>query len=212
LDHDAFERLIQENERRILTIAYQICGNIEDARDIAQDTFMRAYRSRHRLRRDRSPGPWLNRIAVNSAIDFLRKRRAAKTLPLEEADHSIGQAWNPRRSTPIEEQIQNREKSERLFSLLGSLAPRERAAFVLRHLQGMTTDETARSMGCTRVTVRRHSSRALSKLRMALGEGPAGSSASPEMKKERGGQGPIGQAKKKSPGVERSRIFLGSNK
>jgi RNA polymerase sigma-70 factor (ECF subfamily) len=169
-DIEEFERLVRDNERRILTIAYQICGNLEDARDIAQDTFLRAFRSRHRLWRDRSAGPWLNRIAVNSAIDFLNRRKGTETLPLEGLERSpAGSSGLPRESS-LEDRLQAKQDTRELFRLLGRLAPRERAAFVLRHLQGLTTEETARSMGCTRITVRRHASRAREKLRLALQE------------------------------------------
>ena len=167
-----FDRLVAAHQKRLLLIAYQICGHLEDARDIVQDTFLRAFRYRNALRADRKPGAWLNRIAVNAALDHLRRRRRDRAVPLDQLegllpDRSVSLAPAP----SAEEHLAARGETDRLFRLLDRLAPRERAAFVLRYLQGLSTAEVARAMGCTRVTVRRHSLRAREKLRAALQTG-----------------------------------------
>ena len=150
-------------------IAYQICGNLEDAKDIAQDTFLRAFRYRHRFQAGRRLASWLNRIAVNAAIDFLKRREdPGVAVPVEEAwKGSRGAAAAARIASP-ERGLAARQETARLLNLLDMLAPRERAAFVLRYLQGQSTAEVARAMGCTRITVRRHALRAREKLRAAL--------------------------------------------
>ena len=74
LGSDRFEQLVRDHERRVLAIAYQICGDLEDARDVAQEAFLRAFRYRRGFRPEQRFSSWLNRITVNAALDLLRKR------------------------------------------------------------------------------------------------------------------------------------------
>ncbi len=182
LGSDRFEQLVRDHERRVLAIAYQICGDLEDARDVAQEAFLRAFLYRLGFRPEQRFSSWLNRITVNAALDLLRKRSQGDFQPktaeiLESREKSFPEP------SP-EDQLCSREEEKRLFSLLDLLAPRERAAFVLRYLQGMSTLEVARSMGCTRVTVRRHATRARAKLQRALLTGDPGGEAVPVSRAE----------------------------
>ena len=164
-DDVAFEELVRACERRVLAIAYQITGNLEDAQDVAQDSFLRIYRSRDRFQDGRSFEAWLYRIVVNAAKNALASRRRRKADPLEET--SAADLPDTSRSA-TQETAEAENLSEKLILLLEELSPRLRSVFVLKDLQGMETPEIARILSCTETTVRRHSAEARIRLRALM--------------------------------------------
>lgn len=164
-DSLAFEELVRGCERRVLAIAYQITGNLEDAQDVAQESFLRVYRSRDRFQDGRSFEAWLYRIVVNQAKRSLVRRYRRRTDPLEGSaaeDLADSTARSP------SESAQTENLSGKVIPLLQHLSPRLRAVFVLRDLQGMETSEIARILACTETTVRRHSADARTRLRSLM--------------------------------------------
>lgn len=157
----AFEQLVRACERRVLTIAYQITGNMEDAQDVAQESFLRVYRSRDRFQEGRPFEAWLYRIVVNQARRSLskRQRHRAESLDEEHAEPRTPAAAPGPGSGGL---------SDVITGLLDSLSPRLREVFVLRDLQGMETSEIARILSCTETTVRRHSSEGRIRIRQLL--------------------------------------------
>ena len=166
-DDLAFEELVRACERRVLTIAYQITGNLHDAQDVAQESFLRVYRSRDRFQDGRSFEAWLYRIVVNQARKSLARARRHRVDPLDEraAEVSVEGVGADPGAAAVSASV-----SAATMALLEELSPRLRSVFVLRDLQGMETAEVSRILGCAEATVRRHSAEARIRLRRLLEE------------------------------------------
>jgi RNA polymerase sigma-70 factor (ECF subfamily) len=148
-DIDAFEQLMRAHDRQVYRLAARLLGNDADAQDAAQEVFLRLHRSLSRIDEDRAIGPWLYRVTVNVCNDVLRCRRTAA--PLEEIP-SGGDT-----QTVLEVQ-----------AALNRLPEKQRAAIVLREVEGLSTAEVAEILGSTETTVRSAIAIARSKLRQWL--------------------------------------------
>ena len=157
-DTAAFEAILLQYERRVLATALRLLtGNLEDAKDAAQQVFLRLHRSLHQLDENRHFASWLYRITVNVCRDALRSRARRPVVPLEEAEHS---------PAPGTDDVLRRSEQMRLiYAALATLTERERAAVVLRDLEGIPTKEVARILLCSEVTVRSQISNARVKIR-----------------------------------------------
>ncbi len=156
-DLAAFDQLMRQYERLVLVTAYRLLGNLEDAKDASQEVFLRLYRNLRKLRNDDNVSGWLYRVTVNVCHD-LRRRRPLET-PVEEALEIAAAEADPQQAAAETERRRALELSLRLLS------ERERAAVVLRDLEGLSTEEVARAMGSTEATVRSHISQARMKMR-----------------------------------------------
>lgn len=171
-DLDAFDELVAQHERRVWGLAHQITNNADEARDISQEVFLRVHRYLRRYDASRPFESWLYRITVNCAYDQLKKRPSFVSLDELPAEHSPALADT--RSKDPAAVYEERDLQAALRRALGCLTPQERSVFVLRDVRGLTTREIAYILGCTAITVRRHSSNARLKLREALaGQFPA---------------------------------------
>jgi RNA polymerase sigma-70 factor (ECF subfamily) len=159
--HSAFRVLVERHGDRVLRLAWHLTGSSEDARDVAQDTFLRAYRSMASYRPELSFRNWLLRIAVNAAHDH-RTRRAGLVLRPVEDLHATA---DPRRPG---EEAEGSIFAEQVQRAAASLAQREREVFVLRDLEGLDVEEIAEVLGVAEPTVRRHLARARLHLRRLL--------------------------------------------
>lgn len=153
-DREAFETLVVLKRERVVRTAYQVTGDLEDARDVAQWVFLRLWKVLPRFDPERRFDTWLYRITVNAAIDHLRTRGpkgAIQPLPDDPADlERAATAGNAERALDL-------ELLQKVFLRLAArLAPRQRAAFVLREIEGMETAEVARVLGIRESTVRNH--------------------------------------------------------
>jgi RNA polymerase sigma-70 factor (ECF subfamily) len=168
----AFGELVAEHEETVLRTAWRLVRNVEDARDIAQEAFLRLHRHLSTLDPDRDPAPWLYRVTVNLGLSALRRRRRRREATFWGArglaEISAGQ--------PEQERLGDAADARRvLASALDRLSDKERVAIVLRDLEGLEMADVARALGCRRGTVRAHLSRGRLKLRgaiEALGETP----------------------------------------
>ena len=157
-DVAAFGHFVEFYERRVLRTALAILGNDADAQDAAQDVFLRVYRRASWLDPNRDPSPWLYKITVNVCRDIIRvrQRHASRSLP------SAGMR------SDLPGPFERLERLERLALIrrgLARLPYKERAAIVLRDMEGLTTRETAKALGTTAATVRSQISSGRSKLR-----------------------------------------------
>ncbi|MBP7706424.1 MAG: sigma-70 family RNA polymerase sigma factor [Candidatus Aminicenantes bacterium] len=158
---DAFEPLVTPYRRPLLALAWRLTRDAEEARDVAQEALLRAYRSLAGYDTGRSFRNWLFQIAANEARD--RYRRKAR----ETAAFGAVAAAAP----PTESPEAGRERGEVRSDILRALAvlsPREREVLVLRDLEELDVRETARTLGCSAVAVRVHLSKARRKLRDVL--------------------------------------------
>lgn len=162
-DTAAFERIVIENERRVLAVAWRMLGRRDEAEDAAQEVFLRAYRFLHRVDPQRPLTPWLLRITVNVCHDLRRRGRRETTL---ENEHGAAQVPEPGRGP--ETALAEDERRRLLWAALDTLPEKERAAIVLRDLEGLSTNEVAEALESSPATVRSQISSARLKIRKAL--------------------------------------------
>jgi len=167
---DAFAGLVRRHEARVLQTLRHLLGDAEDARDVAQDAFLRAFRSLRTFRPDASFRNWLLRIAVNAARDDWHRRgrgrlRAVADIEGEPAAARADEQVARRR---VVEQADARVLADQVLALVASLPDREREVFVLREVEGLETSEIAGLLELAEPTVRRHLARARLALRATL--------------------------------------------
>ncbi len=158
-------QFIQQNLRRIFLLIYRIVGNVDDAQDLTQETFIKALQRKGQLKDMERAGHWLSRIAANTAIDFLRRR---KKLSFTDVSQLAGFA------TPGADPEQSVLRGERKLHLDGGLAvltERERMALLLRDVEDIPADQVAKHMNCSMATVRSHIANARTKFKRYLEEG-----------------------------------------
>jgi RNA polymerase sigma-70 factor (ECF subfamily) len=153
-DRRAFEALVVLKRERVVRTAYQVTGDLEDARDVAQWVFLRLWKVLPRFDPTRRFDTWLYRITMNAAIDHLRTRGPQGTLQPLPDDPSILE--DAAASGEAERAVDLGELQKVFLKLAGQLAPRQRAAFVLREIEGLETAEVARILGVRESTVRNH--------------------------------------------------------
>ncbi len=152
-DRRAFEDLVLRKRERVVRTAFQITGDWEDAKDVAQGVFLRLWRVLQRFDLEKRFDTWLYRITVNAAIDHLRERGPQgflQALP-EGAGESLRDPGRPA------DELVDLGKLQRTFARMAArLAPKQRATFVLKEIEGLETAEVARVLGVTESTVRNH--------------------------------------------------------
>jgi len=136
-DTSAFDRLVSMHQREVYALAYRILGNAEDAADIQQETFVRAWRNLRRFRQDAAFSTWLHRIAVNLCLSAKRRKSLVQCdIPPEElASQSVGP--NPGADVAA------------LRRIIGSMPAHHRVLIVLRDLEGRSFEEIAGMIGCS---------------------------------------------------------------
>lgn len=167
-DERAFQELVERYRTRVASIAYQVLGNYEDARDVAQEVFIKLYRGIGGFDPHKKFFTWLYRLTVNASIDFLRakKRRSYENSLDEHPDLFLG---IPSPDSEIASQEFERQELRQLFiDLAEKLNPKQRAAFVLCDLQGFTADEVAEILECPKVTLRWYLHEARKRIRTAI--------------------------------------------
>ncbi len=145
-DGRAFDRLMLETQERVVRLAWRLLGSREDARDAAQEVFVRVYRHLDRFRAGHDFRAWLYRITVNVCRDAARRRRREPLAMASVAD--------PAERAVAEDALLDAERWGRVLQALASLPPRERAALILRDLEGLTSEQVARILGSRPGTVR----------------------------------------------------------
>jgi RNA polymerase sigma-70 factor (ECF subfamily) len=154
---DSFDRVVCQRGNQVLRVAYRILGNWMDAEDAAQEVFVRLYRHGVNFPNDAAMGGWLYRVTVNWCLDRLRLSRTLLKLP-----ELHGQELSAEASAIREEQRQT------LMAALGTLPAKERAAVVLREIEGLSTAEVAKILGSREGTVRSQVAKAITHLRSIL--------------------------------------------
>jgi RNA polymerase sigma-70 factor (ECF subfamily) len=168
-DADAFRVLVERHSRPLFRLAFRMTGNEQDAEDIVQDTFLRAYRRIGKFDERASFGTWLYRITVNCSLDLVRarKRRSEQSGPANPEMDDLMQSLPSTGATP-DRMAMSGEARQRIAEAMEELSASERTAFVLRHFEGMCIDEVSRVLGCRPGAARHCVFRAVQKLRRAL--------------------------------------------
>jgi len=155
----SFDQVVRQRETQVLRTAFRILGNWADAEDVAQEVFLRLHKNGLKFENEAAAGGWLYRVTVNLCVDRTRSLRPSQELPeLTSRDRSA------------EAVVLLEEKKQRLMEALAMLPAKERAAVVLREIEGLSTAEVAAALGSTEVTVRSQISKAMVKLRSILNQ------------------------------------------
>lgn len=169
-DPAAFQALVERYRSMVYRVAYQFAGNHYDAEDIAQDVFIKVYRSLGTFRQDAQLSSWLYRIIMNACIDHRRRHAPAGAAPFgEEAEYKL---LNTPEETPgPEEQAYAGELGGAIAAEIDRLPPGQRIVFIMRHHQGLKLGEIAAALGLAEGTVKRQLHSAVHRLRRALTRG-----------------------------------------
>jgi len=144
-DKDAFDALISRHYRGIHNMIYRMLGNAEDAADLTQETFLRAYTRLETFQTGRSFTAWVRRIAANVSIDHLRGRGEPAASLDERLEAGIEQADARPDSSP-EHRLEVSEDSRRVLAAVQKLPAKQRMVLIMRHIEGMTLDEIAAAL------------------------------------------------------------------
>ena len=170
-DAAAFSELVNRYERRIFRLAKRITQNDEDAEDVLQEAFLKAYQNLESFQGNSKFYTWLVRISVNEALMKLRKRKTDKTVPLDEP-MDTGEETVQREIAVWEGNPEDRYSQEELHGILeeaiDSLKPVYRTVFVLRDVEEMSTEETAEALNLSIPAVKSRLLRARLQLRERL--------------------------------------------
>jgi len=168
-DQDAFGLLVERHSIRLFQLAYRMTGNEQDAEDVVQEAFLRAYKQLNRFEARAGFGTWLHRIAANCSLDYLRKRKRQDQqvdpveLTAEEPMSTISS------NAPLpDDQVFHLEVQQKVEGVMEQLTPMERTAFVLRHFEGKSIEEIGRVLGTGPSATKQSIFRAVQKMRRAL--------------------------------------------
>jgi len=170
-DARAFEILMQRYDRRILQLLYSMLGNLADAQDAFQETFLRAYTGLPGFRFDGEFGAWLSRIAVNQAINRRRQRSRKRLFSLDSTreDGSGGiERLESAAETGPENRLLQKETQVLIRQAVQQLPPKQQAVFTLKHIHGYKINEIAVMLQCAEGTVKNYLFRAVRSLRKQL--------------------------------------------
>jgi len=170
-DANAFCSLAERYARRIYLLAFHYCRNAQDAEDLSQEVWLKAYQALAGFRSDSSFYTWLRRITINAFLNHQRSssfRQQGKTTIVEFIEGDSEFAFESRTASP--ETVYNKVLFESVMSALAELTPTQRLMFLLRHYEGMSYDEIAVAMHCSAGTVKKGVSRAIAKLRAKLAD------------------------------------------
>ncbi|MFC2150394.1 RNA polymerase sigma factor [Calditrichota bacterium] len=148
----AFNELVTLYQTRVASVAYQMVGNYEDARDVSQEVFIKLHKNIHRFNTKMKFFTWLYRLTVNASIDFIRSRKR------RQQDSSIDEVSDQYLELPEGESTDNLAEKQELrdifLSLANKLNEKQRAAFILSDIQGFSADEVADILDCPKTTLR----------------------------------------------------------
>lgn len=171
-DPEAFARLVRRFQRQAAAVAYRFVGNSEDAADVAQEAFVRAYRSLEQLEDDRRFKSWLMRIVTNLSLNFRRRRKNEATSSLEEglepeeAERRTGRS----RSERSDDRLAASELRQRIDEAMGMLPEKQRTALILFSIEKLPQKDVAEIMGCSVELVKWNVFQARRKMMELLGD------------------------------------------
>lgn len=175
-DADAFCLLAESYQRRVYLLALHYCRDRQDAEDLSQEVWLKAFRALASFRNESSFYTWLRQIIINS---FLNHRRSAARRWLGNAAAAVDietlaetnefNRWTPERTRDAEVDIHTKILLESVLEALGELTPQQRLIFLLKHREGMTYEEISKAFGCSTGTAKKALFRAVVKLRQRLG-------------------------------------------
>jgi len=167
-DRRAFGQLVTAYRDAILYLIYDFVGNYEDAKDLAQDVFIKAFQRLDQFEGRSKFSTWLYRIAVNRALDFKRKHRREMIQDFESPEMAHRYMTEDPPDSGIEQTLEQQEVRARIEACLDHVSEQQRSAVILKYFHHRTTAEIAEIMNCSAVTVRTHLYRAIQYMRKNL--------------------------------------------
>lgn len=170
-DCEAFGQLVLQHQDRLFNAVYRMVGRYEDAADIAQEAFLKAFKAIDRFREDAAFYTWLFQIAVNTVMSKRRKdmvRKESQKVPLDPRNEDAAPAQLASGNPGPEALAQNAELGENIHKAIGQLEEEYRLIVVLKDIEGFDYKEIAEMLGCPHGTVKSRLHRARLQLREAL--------------------------------------------
>jgi RNA polymerase sigma-70 factor (ECF subfamily) len=167
-DVDSFNQLILRWERPIYALAYRVIGREEDARDVCQETFLRAYRALPGFKGEAKFSSWVYRIALNLCRDWIRRQRRNPVSQMPDDIDVLDAIAETGPSESVEDLVARRELSAVVEEAMSHLPAEQRTAIILKEYHGMTFQEIADLQGCPLSTVKTRLYQGLSVLRRQL--------------------------------------------
>jgi RNA polymerase sigma-70 factor, ECF subfamily len=167
-DNESFDQLILRWERPIYALAYRTIGREEDARDVCQETFLRAFRALPAFRGQAKFSSWLYRIALNLCRDWIRRERRAPVVQAPEGVDLMDLAVEAEPSESIEDLVARKDLTAMVERVMARLPEEQRTAIVLKEYHGLTFQEIADVVGCPLSTVKTRLYQGLTVLRREL--------------------------------------------
>jgi len=165
----AFEAAVHEHQAMVYSVAYHFLQDHAVAEELAQEVFLRVYRSRQTYRAEAKFSTWLYRIATNTALDLIRGRKRHQQGREPEDEQGVAAVDKLAAESPSPDRLMlSSELRERVTAALGRLSPAERAAFVLRHFEGQGIETIAATLGLRQGAAKNTIFRAVQKLRGEL--------------------------------------------
>ena len=168
-DADSFNQLVLRWERPIYALAYRTLGREEDARDVAQEAFLRAYRGLKGFKGQAKFSSWLYRITLNLCRDWMRKARRAPLVQVPETEDGLDLVEQmPAPGESVEELVNRRQMSAAVAKAMLELPDEQRVAILMKEFHGLTFQEIADALDCPLSTVKTRLYQGLSVLRRRL--------------------------------------------
>jgi RNA polymerase sigma-70 factor, ECF subfamily len=167
-DVESFNQLMLRWERPIYALAYRVIGREEEARDVVQETFLRAFRGIANFRGQAKFSSWIYRIALNLCRDWIRRERRAPITPTPEGVDLVEMAAAQGPTESIEDLVARNDMSRAVAIAMARLPEQQRTAIILKEYHGMTFQEIADLQGCPLSTVKTRLYQGLSVLRRQL--------------------------------------------
>ncbi len=158
-DADAFEKLVERYDRRVLSLAFSFTRNSDDAKDIYQETLIRAFNSIKKFKMKSEFSTWLYRIASNVCISFKYRQRKSMDMfrqNLREDEEAMDSQPLAGNSNSVEGDFIRAELAKQIERALGKLSPMQRLVFTMKHYEGYLLREIASLANCTEGTVKKH--------------------------------------------------------
>ena len=168
-DVESFNQLVARWERPIYALAYRTLGREEDARDVVQEAFLRAYRGLKGFKGQAKFSSWLYRITLNLCRDWMRKARRAPLIQVPETEDGLDMAEQmPSPAESVEELVNRRQMSAAVARAMAELPDEQRVAILMKEYHGLTFQEIADALDCPLSTVKTRLYQGLSVLRRRL--------------------------------------------
>ena len=178
-DSKAFDELVRRYQRQAVAVSYRLLGNSQDALEVSQDAFLKAYTSLNTLQKPGAFGGWLMRIVSNLSLNYRRSRKIRSQLPLDDVlgptaeaqqhDAPGGSEWMSRQDSPVHS-LESREMGQRLQEALLQLPEKQRLAIVMFTIEEMPQKEVAEALQCSVEAVKWHVFQGRKKLKELLKE------------------------------------------